>query len=491
MMDKMVSGWLRKTGGRRQSLDIVLSMSLVIAAFGFLYLYNLDGWLINDDEGSFLYQAWRITEGELPYRDFFTTRWPLFLYTAGGWMGLVGQSIVAIRSLPACLTLATGVLVFLIGNRMLSPRPALLATVIFLLYPDVLRYGRSFQPEPFYLFLSILGLYLFIEGYVRGNSRLLSAAGLVFAIAALFKLIALLVLGGCVVYVAALSLRRRKLLRTAVIKGGSLLVPFAVVFGLIAGGFAFKIPAFYDSVVGVNLAQGQQLSLLETLSKGLAFLIACVISSPLVLLAVPAAWWGWRDRSPLGILSWQLPMALAFLLLSRDLFPRLLLFLVPSIAILVAASLEPVRQLAKRSLLLLSITCFLALPWLVNDFGLAIGREKSTLAVASQIQDLVPATGRVVSDYQELNFYANRRSTYLGAEISNVVVKGNSITGAEMAKEIQADGVTLVIIDVGPETGTHLASLHDYDYFHAFLQEHFVLLDTVSRDGQLLEVYYR
>ena len=40
-------------------------VALLLIFILFLYSYNLTGWLIHDDEGSYLYQAWRMTEGEI------------------------------------------------------------------------------------------------------------------------------------------------------------------------------------------------------------------------------------------------------------------------------------------------------------------------------------------------------------------------------------------------------------------------------------------
>ena len=471
------------------TLEAVLSVFLVVAVFGLLYFYNLDGWLVNDDEGSFLYQAWRISEGDIPYADFFTTRWPLFLYVAGGWMRLMGSSIVAMRSLAACLVLVSSVIVFLIGRQLQPPRAALLASVLFLIHPEVFRYGRSFQPEPFYLLLAILGLFLFVTGQMKHSVKSLVAAGIVFAIATLFKLLAVLVLGGCAVYLAFSGFQKGKSLGRIAFEGLSLLGPFAAVFGLTAGYFAYRIPAFYDCVIGVNLAQGQDLTKIAILMKGITFLIQYLLVFPAVLLALPAAWRGLRERSGLGILSRQLPMALALLVLSRDLFPRLLLFLVPSAVILVAASLEPIRYLRPQSLLLLSLVCFVAVPWLVDDFVLVSRREESTLAIVDVIEALVPPDEPLVSDYQELNFHAGRRSTYLGAEISHVVVAGNSITSDRIIHEIKADNVRMVILDVSSMPGPHLGSLQDYKAFRTFLQKNFALVDTIRRESQLLEIY--
>jgi len=212
--------------------------------------------------------------------------------------------------------------------------------------------------------------------------------------------------------------------------------------------------------------------------------------APFLLLTIPAIRGGWfRDRK-MALFSWQLPTALAFLVLSRELFPRLLLYLVPSLSVLFAATLEPVRRLPRSSLLLLSIICAVLVPWITTDAQILLRSEQDTMAVSRYIQTLIPADTRVLSDYQELNFYARRPSTYLGAEISHVVVASGQITGADLIWEIEAMDVRMVIVDVSPQTAHHMVGLLDYENFRVYLQNHFTLLDVLPREGQQLEVYF-
>ncbi|MBU0703306.1 MAG: hypothetical protein KKC18_05510, partial [Chloroflexi bacterium] len=97
----------------------------------------------------------------------------------------------------------------------------------------------------------------------------------------------------------------------------------------------------------------------------------------------------------------------------------------------------------------------------------------------------------VLSDYQEINFHAHRLSTYLGAEISYVVVASGQITGADLIAEIEAVDVKMVLVDVSPQTAHHMVKLLDYKDFRAYLQDHFTLLNVLNRGEQQLEVYSR
>jgi 4-amino-4-deoxy-L-arabinose transferase-like glycosyltransferase len=471
--------------------EIVVSVLLIVFALGILYLYNLDGWLINDDEGSFLYQAWRMSEGDKPYQELFSSRWPLFLHTGATWMRIFGPAVVPMRLLSVCLTLGTGLIVFLIARLFLPVEASLLGMLVFLLSPDSFQFGRAFQPEPFYIFFSTLGLYFAARGQAKRNLSSFFCAGAIFAVASMYKLLSVLVLLGCLISLGATWLRNQESRRSTVCSALALLLPFGLLSGIVAGAYLLGVPDFYQCVIGVNLAQGRELPLSSVAIKGVAFLTRDLIISPLFLLALPAAWWGWRNERQTALLSWQLPTALGFVVLSRDLFPRLLFYLLPSLAVLFAASLEPVRLLPRRSLLLLAIVASVIVPWAVDDAGILVGKEDATMRVAQYIEAHTDPDALVLSDYQELNFYALRSSTYSGAEISQVIVAGAAVTGAGLISEIEAADVSMVIIDVSQQTGHHLVHLRDYVSFRAYLQQHFDLLAVLPRNKQMLEVYAR
>jgi len=417
----------------------------------------------------------------------------LFLYTGAGWMRIVGAEAVPMRILSVCLTLGTAVIVFLLARQTLPAEAALLSMVVFLLHPHVFCFGRSFQPESFYVFFSTLGLYLFARGRTKDHTASFIGAGLVFAVASLYKLLAALVVAGCVLFLGVTWLRVRESRRRIARQALALLLPYVILFGLVTLGFTSSVPHFYESVIGVNLAPGQELTRLQVALKGFTFLVVYFLTSaPFLLLALPAAWRGWAGGRGTALLSWQLPTALAFLVLSRELFPRLLLYLVPALSILFAATLEPVRLLPRRSsLILLAIVGAVLVPWIASDAQILLHSEQDTMAVSRYIQARIPPDAHVLSDYQELNFYARRPSTYSGAEISHVVVAGGQVTGADLITEIEAADVKMVIVDVSPQTAHHMVNLQDYEGFRAYIQQRFTLLDVLPRGEQQLEIYFR
>jgi hypothetical protein len=247
------------------------------------------------------------------------------------------------------------------------------------------------------------------------------------------------------------------------------------------------------------------LTRIQTVLKGLAFLVVFFLAfASICLLALPAAWRGWSGDSKVAVFSWQLPTALAFVALSRELYPRLLLYLLPSLSILFAATLEPVRLLLGRRrpppapphgegmpLLFLAIIGAVFIPWAMSDVQILTRSERDTMAASRYIQVRTSSDTYVLSDYQELNFHARRSSTYWGAELSGGVVAAGRITGASLIAEIEAVNVGMVIVDVSDRTAHQMANFRDYEDFYTYLQQHFVLLDTLPRGEQQLEIYVR
>ncbi|MGQ9601010.1 MAG: ArnT family glycosyltransferase [Anaerolineae bacterium] len=122
------------------------------------YLYNLDAWRMDDDEGEYLYQFWRMAEGEVPYRDFLTPQLPVFLYTGMLWMKLVGHNLFLLRMLSVILAFSTAGLIFQLGRRIGNNASlALTGAFIYLLHPETYRQSRFLRNEALFLFLGVLG----------------------------------------------------------------------------------------------------------------------------------------------------------------------------------------------------------------------------------------------------------------------------------------------------------------------------------------------
>ncbi|HIP96713.1 MAG TPA: glycosyltransferase family 39 protein [Anaerolineae bacterium] len=457
------------------------------------YLYHLDVWRMNDDEGDFLYQVWRMSEGEMPYRDFLSSQTPVFLYAGAGVAKVFGPSSFALRAASAGLMLLTGLILYATTQRLAGPHAGLLTLAIFLLHPHVYQQGRLFMSEAYMLFFASLGLYAFAVARERGTGGWYALAGVAFALSTLSKLFGLLPLGGCLLFLGWELLTDARRRRRPLISGGIMLGAWLGVVILVFGGLSLAVPDLFDTLIGHHLRQGEQLTRLQVAGKGLKLFGDYLRRYPLFLL--PALFAAVREVVRKGrgaIFAWQMPTALAFLLLSRELGQRHLMILLPSLAALFALALEPwLARRRKPALAVALVWVGLTLgPWAIADVERAQQGDTWTGPVAAYIQSHTADDDLIISDYPGLNFFAQRRGTYSCGEISHVTTTNGRITGAKLRQEIATGGVKMVLIDEGLVSGHQLTYLPDYPALRRYLRAHYQTLDVLPRAEQRLRVYW-
>ena len=481
-----------------------LALALLILGAVY-YLHRIAQWFAYDDEGGYLYAAWRISAGELPYRDFLTPKLPVFLYPGALVLKLTGNSVLALRTFNALLTVGAVALLYLTVRRVWGDRVALLAMIPCLVQSDFFWAARFFRPEAPMLFWDALGLYLFVRSCGAGSNDFsryrcgLAASGVAFALATLANLFGLLPLLGCLLFLAARAWRERawgQEMRSALWMG----IPCALLGGLAVGLFLLLAPNFLSAVLGHHLRQGRQLTCWQVVLKGLKLYWDYCRGQPIVMfLALIGALRSLRSRGRLAsIFVWQFPTALAFLLLSRELQTRHLVYLVPSLAVLSAIGLDllwgshPLGWLAlgwRGGLITLFLAAGFYPSWRENRRVAALW-ERDTQRLATYIQAHTAPEEYVLSDYPGLNFFACRKTTPIAAGISRGAAKSGQIMGRNLIDEIEAHDVQMVILNVAQ--GAHqFANLRDYSTFKQYVQTHFHLAERTKRDYRLLEVYHR
>jgi len=456
------------------------------------YLYHLDAWRMNDDEGEYLYQFWRMTEGEMPYRDFLTPQLPVFLYTGALWMKLVGHNLFLLRILPVLLAFATGGLIFGLGKRFGNSPLALMGMLIYLLHPEVYRQSRFFRNEALFLFFGVLGLYLMVESMSHRQRWMLALSGVSFALATLCKFFGVFYVGGVALFFAWHWVSRDQTWREALYDSLTLVLPYGLIVGAVFAGFYLVIPIFPQAVLGHHLMQGQGLSRWEVFLKGLRFLTEYASMYPLLVgIALAASIGDSLKARRWTFIICQIPTVLVFLVLSRNFGPRHLLYLVPSLALLSALGIHTVVGKLGRwgwlaGIVLLSV---LTAPWIRADLMRAHQSEDDTMCIARIIQENSTADDVVLGDFPGLNFFAQRRSTYLGAALSIGAASSGQITGAELIQEIVDDRVRVIVIDV-QSFARHLSHMPDFATFYRYVRANFDLLGEFRREDQVLEIYH-
>ena len=107
--------------------------------------YNLGGDLMNDDEGTYLYSAWRISAGNVPYVDFTLVQTPLSFLPTAALFKIVGPSVLAARILSYLFVLGASLLVYASARRRLklTAGASAAAAAMFLFTKHIFFLGRS------------------------------------------------------------------------------------------------------------------------------------------------------------------------------------------------------------------------------------------------------------------------------------------------------------------------------------------------------------
>lgn len=481
-----------------------------------LYFWRLDGYLINDDEGSYLYAAWRIALGERPYCDFLTPQLPAFLIPGGLLMRLTGPGVWAARAMATGLTLGAGLWTYLGARRLFGPWVALVAASALLLQPDVFLHGRTYRSDPFMLFAATLGVYLFSRGvFPRPGAAdpprrgWLAASGLAFGLATLSKLFGPLPLAGCLLWLAVDARWRRRPWRAVLGDAASSLLPCALVVGAVMGVFLLSGCQVVEDVVGHHLLQNKGLGWTRVASDTWAFLSHALREPGNALLAFPAlalavvAWQGRERRT--GFFVAQLPTLLGFFLLSREKYTRHLVYLVPALATLFAVGMLRLaragrersaadgrrRPLPTNALLALALIAALLMPWRLWNRDVAHSWETGTATLASFVTVLTAPDDLLFSDYSELNFYALRPTTYAAASLSAGAAQSGQITWKRLEGELAGRRPPLVILDTDPEYAhTRFFKGADRAAFEAWLIANYgPPAGSIRRDVQTYDVY--
>ena len=138
------------------------------------------------DENVYFYMGKLITEGKIPYRDFFYAHPPLHIYLLAAIYKIFGFNILALKSIPLISTLISSFFVFKIAKEKFGNLEAIISSLIFMF-----SYGIMFN-SAFSLGVMTATMFMIIGGYFLLNKNNCYMAGLFFGLAAITRLLALI-----------------------------------------------------------------------------------------------------------------------------------------------------------------------------------------------------------------------------------------------------------------------------------------------------------
>ncbi len=478
----------------------------VLLVFGAAYQqYHAYQYFLNEDEGAYAYAAWRISLGQVPYRDFFSSQPPLSLYWGGLLVHLFGRSYVPLRLSSGLVTLLAAWLLYVANREVFGRGLAILSLALFLVESNVFNGARFFLSEAYMLLFELAGLYAFVLGEKRKRLAHIGLAGVFFALSTLSKLFGALPLVGCLLYLLYAWRRERRAPGHVLREGAALALPALLLVGVTALIFTRITPHFLTALVGHHTMQGAGMPLLDRVSKAVALYCSYVTSQPLaVALAAVGGWLALRRKQALpSVLLWLAPTALGFAVLSRGVWLRHLAYLAPTLVTFAAAAivdiLSVLRRLPQRplwrmgGLMLAAVLALLASgPWLAGNAMDAAKAEQDSPHLSALIQRLSSNDQLVISDQPGLAFLAGRASTYWAAEMSGVAAQSGEVRGAQLADEIERHDVAVIVIRTD-KGGSHIVKMRDYPDFMRYVRSRYSLVEeyVCGYRSQVFKVYAR
>lgn len=157
-------------GLRRCLPYLTFSLCLAVYLYPFLRIFWGSG-----DEGTLAYGAVRVTEGQVPLRDFFEVIGPGSFYWLALFFKIFGTTILATRILVAFTSVSTALLLYFLARRLKTgydavPAVLLLATTFGGLWPAVSHHNDS-------NLFALLSFTVFLHWINRGGPLVLCAAG--------------------------------------------------------------------------------------------------------------------------------------------------------------------------------------------------------------------------------------------------------------------------------------------------------------------------
>jgi hypothetical protein len=479
---------------RNRRLSWPLAVFLLAAlSVGF---YNLGGDLMNDDEGTYLYSAWRISVGDLPYADFTLVQTPLSFLPTAALFAVVGPSVPAARALAFLFVLGAALFVYAGTRRFLavSAGSAAASAGLFLFTRHVFYLGRSFMPDDLMLLLAAGALYSFLNAYENSRPGSYFAAGALAGLAGLAKLNGALILAGFLFYLAAFPDGGERSFAARVKSGAWTLAGFGAAFVLPFAALLLFVPGAAYQTLFFHAGK-------KALAEGAFFVRPFVRLGQFIgshnygLIPVAAAGILFRHGRRDGKTTLLLCVAAApfvVLFLPGRFFVRYVVVALIPLALLFGAGLDGLVRWKKGR--------WSALPAALILIALSLGPtfspsrltayDKGTRALTAYVKEHTRPGSFVFGDDPFINFLAERPCPGRLVDVSEAWTKGGLITAEDIRRENEAAQTALIFVEKG-HSAHHLVALTDYARFQAYLDEKFVKAADIKREFLDVEVYLR
>ena len=486
--------------GKRDSFFYFIALFLFSLAL-FLGFYNLNGWLLNDDEGAYLYSAWRVSLGEIPYRDFFISHTPLSFYFSGFLFKIFIPDISLARGACYILFMVIAFLIYLISKEIfkLNRSLSLFNAAVFIFTKNINFLGKTFMPDCFVLFWGTIGLYFVLKAEIKSSPKrralYLFLFGFFAGLAGLSKMFGMLLLPGYYLFLLFALISKNDKPKNILLSALYPLAGFILSFGIIYVLMLVFIPSTYYSTLGFHLGKEKAALSLSFVINSLARLIEFIGNHnygviPVALVSLIS---GFILKKKEKILLFFLILPFFFLIfIPVDFYIRYLFFTLVAFSLFFGDSLRLI--LSKKRVFRLSF--LLILPILILSLAPTFNIKKisrydrGTRNLVNYINKNSSPRDYVFSDYSGINFYSKRPCPPLLVDVSKAMTRSGQITAQDIKRQCELYQVKIILVDRGG-TAHHLINLKDYSEFREYLEEKYTFQGTIKREFQVFEIYFK
>jgi len=463
------------------------------------------------DEGEYAYVGQLMLQGAAPYTSAYSMKLPGTYAAYAAMIALAGPTVVAIRLGLLAVNLATMLLVFLLGRRLMDPSTGAIAAAAY----GVMSFGISVMgfaahATHFVVLFAVAGLWVLLEALESGATWWLATSGVLLGLAFVMKQHGIVF----ALFGAAWLLRtdrtsprpprRAAVQRLAAFVGGAV-VPLAVVLGAIAVSGGFRKFWFWNVVYAADYATGSTFAEgIDNLTYQLGHMRALAGFAVLAGIGFWSASWEEGSRRAIRFVSGLLlfsALAVAPGLYFRD---HYFIQMLPAVALLVGLAVVAAARRFGRGVAIAAL--FVAAAYAVGSEGAYLFRMSplefcravygnnpfpEAIDVAAHVRGLTRPGDRIaiLGSEPEIYVYSGRRAAtghiYMYGLMQNQPY--SLAMQEELESEIEAAAPSvIVLVNVSMSWIRRPNSVgHVFSWAESYLAKHYEQIGAVEMTGGL------
>lgn len=293
------------------------------------------------DEGVFLTIAKGLSQGLLPYRDFFDHKTPGIYFALSIPINLFGDSIIAPKALLLLVNLATTIFTFLIAQKLKING---IIGAIFFVFGLIFFEGNFVIAEPFVVLFLTISVYLLLIDKLKQKYLLV---GVCLAAAFFFKQSAIINLASILLFYTI----SRKWKPIILISSGFMLLLFILIIYLWKNGL---MQQSYEQIILYNISNYPSEPFFQLIEKLWPVFVKTL---PIWLFAFWGTIHAIRQKQYLIVIFAIIPVALFF---NRH-YPHYWIQVLPFMAILAALALQQIKSVYQYTIIISTVVIALFL----------------------------------------------------------------------------------------------------------------------------------